>query len=145
MALCKLSTNGGSILSVDRSALAADEFVYIGVVNKAVKYPHGDSRIVYIGRTTKGVSRVAKSAADRAGKLLDIHGLTKLDYYVVKVKPIKNMEEIKKLERALLIKFREMKGQVPLGNTAGKKMRWKDEKQFFTDKRLESILDKYSK
>ncbi len=46
-----------------------------------------------------------------------------------------------KLERALIIRFRERYGSPPRANKAGKKMRWRDERLYFKESRLDAILD----
>jgi len=54
------------------------------------------------------------------------------------------METWKKLERALLLTFRQEYGDVPKCNTQGKRMRWRDERNYFTEGRLRTILGEHS-
>jgi hypothetical protein len=49
----------------------------------------------------------------------------------------------RKLERGLILLFRETYGDVPIGNTQGKKMKWTNELVFFTRTRLVAVLNKY--
>lgn len=57
---------------------------------------------------------------------------------------IQNLETWKKLETALLIKFREAFGEVLRANEKGKLMHWKDEKKYFADKRLQVAIETFS-
>ncbi len=51
-------------IEVTRLAIGNQRLVYILIANKEFAYPHGrKSAIAYIGTTTKGVERVAGSAA----------------------------------------------------------------------------------
>ena len=52
-----------------------DELVYVLVVDKKIRYSSRRFQVVYIGMTESGVHRVAKSAADRAERILDKSGI----------------------------------------------------------------------
>ena len=132
-------------LSIMRSAIRAERLVYIAVANKKIKYQHDRSYIAYIGTTKTGANRIAGSAAARAKELLTEHGIKRLDFFVVTCTAKQRVETWKKLETALLLTFRCIYGTVPLGNTHGKKMKWGDEKKYFTTKALEQTIDKYSR
>ncbi len=109
--------------------------------NRRYRYPWGRSRIVYIGTTKRGAHRVASSAAKKGEDLLFEHGIREVEFSVVTCGKLQNVATWKKLERALLIKFRERFGAVPKGNVQGKKMKWDDEKDYFSQKRLDAVLE----
>lgn len=129
---------------IHRRANVARRLVYIAVANKLHRYRHGRSSILYIGSTKKGASRVAASAAAKARDLLNAHGVKELQFYTVRCAARQNVKTWMKLERGLLLRFRERFGDVPVGNTHGKRMKWTDEPSFFTRGRLDAVLDKYS-
>ena len=127
---------------VHRAAFKDKKLVYVGRANKRYRYPWGRSRIVYIGTTEKGARRVASSAAKKGEDLLFEHGIKAVEFSVVTCGKLQSVATWKKLERALLIKFREKYGAVPRGNIQGKKIRWDDEKYYFNQKRLDAVLEK---
>jgi hypothetical protein len=49
-----------------------------------------------------------------------------------------------KLERGLLLAFKDKFGEPPKCNIAGKNMQWTDELDYFTQERLNRVIDKYS-
>ena len=128
-------------LVIHRHAVGTERLVYLAVANKLIKYPEGKSKIVYIGTTEKGVFRVAFSAAEKAKKMLSSHGMRHLNLHIVSCQEKPGVKTWEKLERALLIRFREIYGEVPEYNSAGKGMQWKDELKYFTEDRLASILE----
>jgi hypothetical protein len=132
------------VLSITRKAFREKKLVYLARANKGIKYPWGRSRIVYIGTTEVGAARIASSAVWKGGGLLDAHGVKHLDFHVVNCTRIQNVESWKKLEKALLIKFREQFGAVPRANSQGKLMRWGDEKDYFAAKKLTEVLEAFS-
>ncbi len=129
---------------IHRRANANKRLVYLAVANKVHKYQYGRSRILYIGSTKKGSSRVAVSAAAKARELLNEHGVKELNFYTVSCPGRQHVKTWMKLERGLLLIFREKFGNVPIANKHGGRMKWRDELSFFTHKRLGSVLDKYS-
>jgi hypothetical protein len=126
---------------VHRAAFRDDKLVYIGRANKRVRYPWGRSRIVYIGTTKKGARRVASSAARKGEDLLFEHGIMEIEFSVATCGKLQSVATWKKLERALLIKFREKYGAVPRGNVQGKRMNWQDELHYFSQRRLDALLE----
>lgn len=48
-----------------------------------------------------------------------------------------------KLERALLLKFRERYGEIPKFNSQGRNMRWTDEQEYFSVNRIANIIEEY--
>lgn len=129
---------------IHRRANTSKRLVYVAVANKPHKYPYGRSRILYIGSTKKGASRVAASAAAKARELLKEHGVTTLEFYTLRCPGRQHVKTWMKLERGLLLVFRERFGVIPTANKQGKRMKWTDELSFFTRSRLSSALEKYS-
>lgn len=128
---------------IHRASLKAERLVYLALANKKLKYRLGSSRIAYIGTTKNGASRIAQSAAAKVDILYD-WGVSSLEFYVVTCTPIKRVKTWRKLERSLVIRFREMFGEPPKRNKQGRYFRWLDEKRYFTLERLESVITKYS-
>ncbi len=129
---------------INRSAIQRDRVVYIAVANKPSRYAYGRSKIVYIGTTKTGASRVAQSAAGKARDLLALHGVTHLEFHVISCAPRQKVKTWQKLERGQLLTFRHIYGQIPKSDTQGKRMKWRDERKYFTEARLRSIVEKYS-
>ncbi len=140
MSKLKVKLQDGAALEVGRVSIGQNKLAYVLLANKRLKYLHGSSRVAYIGTTKKGVSRVAASAAYRAEEILDLHGVTRCTARVVTCTPRKSVTTWKKLERALLLVFRQEYGEVPWCNTAGKRMKEKDEFDYFDRNRLKKIL-----
>lgn len=139
-----IQTTKKPAVTITRTATKAKELVYIAVANKNIKYPGGSSRIVYIGTTKNGAARIAASAAAKANQMLGLHGVQHLELFVVTSTSIKGTKTWHKLERGLLLAFREKFDEPPKCNIVGKKMRWTDELQYFTRNRLNSVIEKYS-
>ena len=132
-------------ITITRTAIKASELVYIAVANKGIKYRSSSkSRIVYIGTTKNGPGRIAQSAAQKAAELLGLHGFKHLEFFVVTSTSMSSIETWRKLERGLILAFKDQYGEPPKCNTAGKRMKWKDEQEYFTKKRLNSIISHYS-
>jgi hypothetical protein len=89
------------------------------------------SRVFYIGTTKAGARRIAESAAAQAKKFLGNHGIRQLEFYVVSCTPLQRVRTWTKLERALLLAFRQRYGAVPVGNTQGKHIKIMDEARYF--------------
>lgn len=132
-------------LTITRSAVRAKKLVYIAKANKQLRYEFGRSYIAYIGTTKDGANRIAGSAAKKAQELLTQHGIKHLDFFVVTCTGRKRIETWKKLERALILTFRCIYGEPPVGNTQGIKMKWEDEKKYFTTSILEGIIKYYNR
>ena len=139
--LLPVALNLNPAMSVTRVSVLQDKLCYLMVANKVIKYPKGRSRVVYIGTTQNGVNRVAVSAAQRADDILGTHGITAFDVYVVTCKPRQHVRTWRKLERALLLTFRETYGDVPLCNKHGTKMRETNEFDYFSPQRIKNILE----
>jgi hypothetical protein len=130
-------------LAISRQAFKAEKLVYLAVVNKPLAYPHSKSRIAYIGTTEVGASRMAASAAHRAKSLFALHGVKTLYFHVVTCAPRQKVNTWKKLESGLILAFKHLYGEVPRCNIQGKRKKWADELEYFTIKRLESVLKKH--
>ena len=129
-------------LSINRVAFRDKKLVYAARANKEFRYPFGRSKIVYFGTTMKGARRIASSAASKGEDLLFNHGVKHLDLIVVVCGKRKGLAGAwKKLERALIIRFREKLGAPPKANNTGHNMRWRDERNYFTNKSLDKIID----
>ena len=126
---------------INRTAFRHDKLVYIARANKPIRYRWGRSRIAYIGTTKKGARRIASSAAWKGEDLLYQYGIKHLELHVVICGKVPGVETWKKLERALLIRFRERFGDVPRANKVGKNSRWRNEKKYFTQAKLDAVID----
>jgi hypothetical protein len=137
------SSNRRPALSLHRTAVEAACLVYLAVVPRAIKYQYGRSHIAYIGTTQKGVDRIAASAAAIAPEVLRMHGVDSFELFTCTCRARQKVKTWRKLERALLLRFREMYGTVPRLNSQGKNMRWTDETKYFSVKRIDSIIEEY--
>jgi hypothetical protein len=128
-------------LIINRVAFGDKKLVYVARANKRFRYPWGRSRIVYFGTTKKGVRRIASSAAWKGEDILFEHGVKHLELIIVVCGKTQGVETWRKLERALIIRFRERLGAPPKANNTGQNMHWRDERNYFTDKNLDKIID----
>jgi len=143
--MLKIHKVGEPVLTIHRQTFRTDTLVYIGVANKELSYKFSKkSPIVYIGTTKNGVQRIAQSAAYHASNILGEYGIHTLNFYHVTCKPKKGLKTWKKLERALIITFREIFGEVPYCNKQGKNMDWHNERTIFNVNSLRDIIQKYS-
>ena len=82
-------------------------------------------RVVYIGTSKNGATRVAQSSADKGKKYLEDHGIRTLSAYIIAVPGKSKVTKIwKKLEDAMILAFIREYGakpdanrQVPRGKT----------------------------
>jgi hypothetical protein len=98
------------VLSVHIAATKTKRLVYLLVAHKPIRYGKYRSRIVYVGTTGRGVSRIASSASSRIVQAVDeIRGLQRLDAYVVWARSKRGQQTKqgthfwKILERAILL------------------------------------------
>lgn len=129
---------------INRAAFHDTKLVYVARANKKLAYPWGRSKIAYIGTTKKGARRIASSAVWKGEYLLYEFGIKHLELYIVTCGKIQGAKTWRKLERALLIRFKEKFGQVPRANKAGKKIHWRGEQKYFSQGKLDKILDELS-
>lgn len=137
----KLSLKRDDALRATRVSVGKNKLAYVLVADKRLKYKKGKSRVAYIGTTSKGVARVAQSVAFRADSILSLHGVRAFHARVITCRPRRNVRSWIKLERALLLVFREMFGEVPQCNSHGKKMRVTDEFRYFSHRGVKSVLE----
>jgi len=128
-------------LTIHRTAYHEDKLVYVARANRKFRYPRGQSNIGYFGTTKNGAWRIASSAANSGWILFDTYGVKWLDFHVVTCTPVPGMRSWKKLERALLIRFCERFGSPPLANKQGARLRWKNERDYFSPEKLDKIID----
>ena len=67
-----------------------------------------------------------------------------LEFHIVTCTRRAGVSTWRKLERALIIRFRELFGDIPEGNKQGRLWRWKDEKKLFSKSRLDKVIDSLS-
>jgi hypothetical protein len=127
-------------MTVTRVALAADRLVYVICASRKLRYEHGRSPVAYIGTTRKGAERIAQSVSARAGRVLGYHGVTTFDVRVLTTSSRQNIKSWRMLERALLLEFRAIYGEVPKCNVAGKGISERSEFKLFARDRVRQIL-----
>ena len=128
-------------LTATRVSIGKSKLVYALVCDKKLDYPLGRSRVAYIGTTERGVARIAQSVASRAEAILRLHGVRKFEARVITCRPRQRVKTWRKLERALLLTFKDVYGSVPRCNSHGKRMQQRDEFEYFRPRGLERILD----
>lgn len=124
--------SGEALITVQRVPGEFAEVVYVITANKQVIYARGRSRVIYVGRTEAGLQRLCTSAAIRGGKAFS----QKRGIRAIKVWPLtwaqgEDVGTAKILERAFLLRFREIHGQIPILNKQGVRMRERDEFDHF--------------
>ncbi len=128
-------------MTATRVSVGNQKLVYVLVADHRIRYESGRSRIAYIGTTQNGASRIASSIAARAPDILAIHGVRSFTARIVTCQPRQNVKTWRVLERALLLAFRAQFGEVPACNTQGKRMRERDEFDwFFKRTRIDDII-----
>jgi hypothetical protein len=143
MARLRISLQRGAAIHVKRISVGKQKLAYILLADKKMQYQHGRSRVVYIGTTKTGVKRVAESVAARANEIFKQWGVQEFDARIVTCPGRRGPGKVKawhKLERALLLVFRDLYGQVPLCNGTGHKMKEAGEFTLFSESRLRNII-----
>jgi hypothetical protein len=140
----KVKLRNGVAMRVTRVSIGKKKLVYVLVTPKPQRYELGRSRVVYVGTTKKGIARIAQSVAARANVALDLHGVEKFEVRVITCAPRQKVKTWEKLESALLIKFREMYGELPRLNKRGKRTGWRDEGDYFNIDRVQRIIEELS-
>ncbi len=136
-----ISLRRGPALTATRVSIGRNRLVYVLAADRRFKYPTGKSNVVYIGTTRQGAARVAHSVAYLAEEILGSHGVRSVTAHVVTCRPRQRVRTWLKLERAMLIIFREMYGTVPEWNSHGKKMKAGDEFEYFARARVRAVLE----
>jgi hypothetical protein len=136
-----VSLKSKEILSVNRIKLDNERLVYVLIANKKYAYRYRKSSIAYIGTTKKGLTRIAGSAAAHAENILG-HGVTNVAARVITCKPRRRVKTWRKLERALILEFRAMHGDIPRQNIHGKNFKAIDEFEYFNQNAIRNIIEK---
>jgi hypothetical protein len=79
--------------------------------------------------------------AARTDEILANHDLTHFDAHLITCKAVPRVETWRKLERALLLTFRDLYGEPPLCNRHGAGIQEEDEFSFFTRERIRNVLE----
>jgi hypothetical protein len=140
----KLSLKRDHAMHATRVSIGGMKLVYVLIADKRLRYRLGRSRIAYIGTTEKGSARIAQSMAYRAEDVLSIHGVRSFHARIVTCKPRQHVFTWKKLERALLLKFKERFGEVPWCNTHGKNMKVTNEFRYFAAAGVTNVIEDLS-
>lgn len=127
-----------------RVLIAPQKLVYVLVADKKLHYDGGRSRIAYIGTTATGAGRVAQSVAHRAHDILAIRGVRSFEARILTTRGRQRVQMWRKLERAMLLEFRELFGEPPWCNIQGRRMRERDEFEYFARSRVRRIIDELS-
>lgn len=138
-----LSLDRDEVLRTTRVVVGKKKLVYILIADKRFKYENAKSRIAYIGTTKKGVARIAQSAAGRAEAIFQ-RGVRTFHARIVTCNPRQKVKTWIKLERALLLCFRDRFGEVPRCNSHGKRMKETDEFAYFSKTAINNVLDELS-
>jgi hypothetical protein len=137
----KVNLTKTTAMEVSRVSIGKKKLVYVIIASKSLKYPWGRSCVAYIGTTKKGMARIAQSAAAHADDVLGLFGVRDFYVRIVTCAPKPNVKTWVKLERALLLTFRQKYGKLPVRNSKGKSMKYVDEFNYFNRDRLEKILE----
>jgi hypothetical protein len=111
-------------MTIDRKIGRRDKLVYLLLAPKPQKHLRGKSRIVYVGTTEKGISRIADTVATRSEKIFGGRGIKTIDVQVVWCAPLQGIKSWKLLERAILAEFLSFYGDLPDCNSQGKSYKW---------------------
>ncbi len=136
-----ISLRHGHALEATRVSVGRNNLVYAIVADKKFKYPRGRSRVAYIGTTRHGVHRVAASVAGKADEILTERGVRSCRAHIITCRARQRVKTWLKLERALLVVFRQLYGHVPRFNSHGRKMGPRDVFDYFSRARVRSILE----
>jgi hypothetical protein len=140
----KLSLHRDHALQATRVSIGKLKLVYVLVADKKLRYEKGKSRIAYIGTTRKGTARIAQSVAARAEDILNIRGVRSFHARVIVCRPRRHVRTWHYLERALLIRFKEIFGEVPVCNSHGKNMKRAKEFVYFAERGVSLVIQELS-
>lgn len=130
----QVSLKTAPAMTVRRVALEHERLVYVICADRKLRYENGKySHIAYIGTTKKGLARVAGSAAYRAEDILWSRGVQSFDVRLVTCPGSNGIRSWCRLERAMIIAFREMFGEIPLCNVQGSG--FEEHREFITFRR----------
>lgn len=128
------------IMSAERVNLEDRRFVYVISAGNKLSYPLGHSRIAYIGATKTGSDHILQSAAARADTILDLDGVRRFEVHIVSCQHRQNVKTWVRLERAMLLEFRLLYGEVPICNVHGGRMRETGEFDIFSRERISNLI-----
>ncbi len=128
-------------VAVTRLTATGNKVCYVVVANKIVAYRTGRSKVVFIGATDEGINRVVTSVAGRTEEILSNHDLTHFEAHVITTRSLPRVDTWRKLERALLLTFRDLFGEPPLCNRHGAGIVEEDEFNYFTRERVRNVLE----
>ena len=145
VARLRISLKRSAAIEVDRISIGRLKLAYVACADRKLRYTKGRSRIAYIGTTKTGFQRVAQSAANRADDIPGLRGVNKLHVRIVTCTSRQHVKTWHKLERALIIAFRERFGEIPKCNSQGKRFVWTEaEDKLFRKRRLLNVIDDLS-
>lgn len=139
-----ISLKRDAAIEAHRVILGNEKLVYVLVAEKKLQYRSGRSSIVYVGTTKNGRARIAQSVATRAARILSFPGVRSFEARIVTCVGRQRVKMWLKLERALLLAFRDLFGEVPRCNLHGAKIRETDEFEYFRKERLRRIVEDIS-
>jgi hypothetical protein len=139
MRRASISLKPSRVMHVNRVA-ANKRLVYAILTDKKFHYPKGRSRVGYIGTTKTGFRRVAQSAASKADAIFSLPGVREFEVRIVTCTGRQRVKMWRKLERAMLLEFRSIYGEVPKGNSHGKRMKEIDEFGYFSRSKVQQVL-----
>jgi hypothetical protein len=135
----RISTGKGE-LTLSRMDSAQQRLVYVLLANREFSYQYGRSRVAYIGTTERGLKRITESVAHHAEGIFDNHGVTDLSTKFFTCRRRQKVKMWMKLERAIIIAFREKYGAVPKYNNHGKGWQWTDELDYFGEAAVRALV-----
>src|SRR4051812_6596732 len=107
MTVLRVSLKRSPAIEVDRISIGNLKLVYVICADRKLVYPKGRSRIAYIGTTKTGIHRVAQSAANRSDQVLSLPKVDSFQVRIVTCTPRQNVKSWHKLERAMILVFKE--------------------------------------
>ena len=128
-------------MRVNQASIRRDRLCYVIVADRRLKYTSGRSAIAYIGTTKRGLGRVAGSAAQRAPEVFKLRAVRSFTVRIVSCQGRPNVRTWAKLERAMLLIFKDLYGEIPHCNSHGKGMRERDEFDYFQERRLRRLVE----
>ncbi|SUE63191.1 Uncharacterised protein [Roseomonas gilardii subsp. rosea] len=137
----KISLKRNPAMVVSKVAIGDEKLVYVACASRKLRYPKGNSPVVYIGTTKKGAERLFSSAAYRADDILNIHAVDSFEVRVITCRPRQNVKTWLRLERAMLVAFKERYGDIPRCNVHGAGMTEDGVFDLFARSRVMAILE----
>jgi hypothetical protein len=137
----RISLKRREAITVDRVSVGKLKLAYVICADKKLRYGKKRSKIAYIGTTKNGIDRFAQSSASKSDQVFDLRGVKRFTVHVVTCTPRQNVKSWHKLERALILRFKDLFGAVPRCNVQGghKNYCWRDETDLFSVSRLTTL------